>query len=126
MKQRIETAEFPLDQAEQSFLNLFFSTNALRLPYAYNSNLAIKDLSPAMWAGLKDEMRIVHYTLTKPFLASDSETSPKILTEEQQRGAISKAAAQDGGSYAEEVGWWRDSYEEMLQSTGDKIEACHA
>lgn len=124
MKQRIETATFPLDQAEQSFLNLFFSTNALRLPYAYNSNLAIKGVSPAMWAGMKDEMRIVHYTLTKPFLDGHSESSPKILTEERQREVISKAAAQDGGMFAEEVGWWRDSYNEMMQSVRGKIEEC--
>ena len=126
MKQRIETAEFPLAEAEQSFLNLFFSTNVLRLPYAYNSNLAIKEVSPAMWAGLKDEMRIVHYTLTKPFLDSHSESSPKILTEDGQREAISQAATQDGGKFAEEVGWWRDSYDEMMQRTGGKIKACRA
>ena len=126
MKREIETAKFPLDQAEQSFLNLFFSANVLRLPYAYNANLAIKEVSPAMWNGMKDEMRIVHYTLTKPFLDENSESSPKILTEERQREAITAAAEQDGGVYAEEVGWWRDSYNEMMDSVRGQIEACHS
>jgi inositol phosphorylceramide glucuronosyltransferase 1 len=124
MKQQIETAKFPLDQAEQSFLNLFFATNVLRLPYAYNANLAIKGLSPAMWAGMKDEMRIVHYSLTKPFLNDHSESSPRILTEEMQREAISRAAEKDGGMFAEEVGWWHDSYNEMMKSVRGKFEGC--
>ncbi|KAF8221176.1 glycosyltransferase family 8 protein [Tricholoma matsutake] len=124
MKQRIETAKFPLDQAEQSFLNLFFSANVLRLPYAYNANLAIKEVSPAMWDGMKDEIRIVHYTLTKPFLDDLSESSTSILTVEMQREAIARAAEQDGGMFAEEVGWWRDSYNEMMNSAGAQIQGC--
>lgn len=125
MKQRIETAEFPLAQAEQSFLNLFFATNVLRLPYAYNANLAVKELSPAMWDGMKEEMRVVHYTLTKPFVNDLSESSSKILTEDKQREVIAKAARDNGGIFAEEVGWWGDSYDEMMRNVRGEIEKCH-
>ena len=125
MKQRIETAEYPLDQAEQSFLNLFFSANVLRLPYAYNANLAIKRTSPAMWDGMKNEIRIVHYTLTKPFLDDHLELPPRILTEERLREVISEAAGQYGGMFEEEVGWWRESYDEMMKYTQGKVEGCH-
>jgi len=124
MKERIGTAEYPLNQAEQAFLNLFFATNALRLPYAYNANLAIKERSPAMWEGMKDEMRIVHYTLVKPFVDGNSE-SPKILTEERQREVIAEAAEQQDGLFAEEVRWWHEAYNDMMGDMRRQIGACH-
>jgi glycogenin glucosyltransferase len=124
MKERIETADFPPEQAEQAFLNAFYATNALRLPYAYNANLAVKGRSPAMWEGLKDEMRVVHYTLVKPFIY-ENQGSTKILTEEGQRGAILEAAKQRNGMFAEEVRWWGEVYNEMMENMRGKINKCY-
>ncbi|KAG6842979.1 hypothetical protein H0H93_002679, partial [Arthromyces matolae] len=42
MKDVLEVARYPLQQAEQAFLNVFWGPGMLRLPYAYNANLAIK------------------------------------------------------------------------------------
>ncbi|RDB17126.1 Inositol phosphorylceramide glucuronosyltransferase 1 [Hypsizygus marmoreus] len=124
MKEKIETATFPLDQAEQSFLNLFFAANVLRLPYAYNANLALKKSSPALWAGMKDEIRIVHYTLTKPFVDEHRGDTPRLLGEEEQRRLIDRAAEQRDGLFAEEVGWWREAYNQMMADERGKMEAC--
>ncbi|KAF8145343.1 hypothetical protein K438DRAFT_1781986 [Mycena galopus ATCC 62051] len=41
MREKMEVAEYPLQQAEQAFLNLYFGGTPLRLPYIYNANLAI-------------------------------------------------------------------------------------
>jgi len=115
MKTQLEAAKFPLKQAEQSFLNLFFATNTLRLPYAYNANLAIKISSPAMWDGMKDEMRIVHYTLRKPFL----DFGP--LTEGEASNIVT---GQHNGIFAEEVEWWQRAYDQMTKDVGSEIDKC--
>ncbi|KAJ7769149.1 nucleotide-diphospho-sugar transferase, partial [Mycena maculata] len=38
--------EYPLAEAEQAFLNLYFGGTCMLLPYIYNANLAIKGQSP--------------------------------------------------------------------------------
>ncbi|KAF5384129.1 hypothetical protein D9615_003352 [Tricholomella constricta] len=117
MKAKLEVAVYPLKQAEQSFLNLFFGPTTLRLPYAYNANLAIKKRSPKMWQGMREreEIRIVHYTLTKPFVNERAAGhSARMLDEEQQRLVLDQAAEVEGGLFREEVGWWRDAYDRMM------------
>jgi hypothetical protein len=42
MLSKLETADFPPEEAEQAFLNLYFGGHALRLPFIYNGNLATK------------------------------------------------------------------------------------
>ncbi|KAF9066380.1 nucleotide-diphospho-sugar transferase [Rhodocollybia butyracea] len=106
MMKVLESASYPLDQAEQSFLNLFFVANVVRLPYAYNANLEIKRESPKLWEGLKDEIRVVHYTQVKPFI--------------REHGGNTKT----WGSFAEEVGWWHQVFDEMMGELRDTIEEC--
>lgn len=124
MKGKLEIAKYPLKQAEQSFLNLFFATAALRLPYAYNANLAIKKSSPAMWKGMKDEMRIVHYTLMKPFVDEWASNS-KLFEEDELRHFIDEVTERHDGLFAEEIGWWREAYNRMMAEARGKIEACN-
>jgi hypothetical protein len=125
MKRKIETAQYPLGQAEQAFLNLYFGPNCVRLPYAYNANLAIKNRSPELWRGMKEEMRIVHYTLLKPFLDDSRPAgSEPILTPDEMSEAVRQAAMLHDGLYAEEVGWWREAYERMMHDKGDEIATC--
>ncbi|KAI0741684.1 nucleotide-diphospho-sugar transferase [Daedaleopsis nitida] len=63
----IETAKYPHFEAEQAYLNVFYGPDAVRLPYAYNGNMAIKKRNPELWAGIKHELRLIHFTLVKPF-----------------------------------------------------------
>jgi glycogenin glucosyltransferase len=67
MLAKLEIAKYPPFYAEQAFLNVYFGTQTVRLPYVYNANLAIKLRSPGYWAALQDEVRIIHYTVDKPF-----------------------------------------------------------
>lgn len=124
MKRKLETAVYPPSEAEQAFLNVFYSASALRLPYAYNANLAIKTRSATMWESLKKEMRIVHFTLVKPFLIDFTPESNHILTFDKQRTVIEEAEGRYGGLYVEEVGWWKDAFEAMVRDHGDQIEGC--
>ncbi|KAF8881562.1 glycosyltransferase family 8 protein [Infundibulicybe gibba] len=123
MMSHLASADFPLGEAEQSYLNLFFASKALRLPYVYNANLAIKVRSPEMWEGLKDEMRIVHYTMNKPFM--DKLTSSDFLSEAEQRDVLARAAKRNHGRYAEEVGWWGEAYDKMMLDVGHSVGACY-
>ena len=123
MKLKVETASYPLKQAEQAFLNLYYAGKGLRLPLVYNSNLAIKQRSPVLWDAIKDEMRIVHYTSVKPFL-DDTRSSSTILTPDEQMEAIRLAMRRENGFYTEEVGWWREAFEHMQSDKGREIAAC--
>jgi glycogenin glucosyltransferase len=122
MKKMLESAEFPPGEADQAFLNLYFGGKTLQLPYAYNANLAIKRRSLALWQGLREEMRVVHYTLVKPFL-HETHTST-ILTPEELHEAMTRAEEQYGGYFKVEVGWWREAYNRMMLERGNKISAC--
>jgi glycogenin glucosyltransferase len=124
MKRKIETAKYPLGQAEQAFLNLYFGPDCVRLPYAYNANLAIKNRNPELWRGLKEEMRIVHYSLVKPFIDDSRPGSETVLTLDGISEVVRRAALRYNGLFAEEVGWWKEAYERMMQDKGDEIAAC--
>ncbi|KAI0649430.1 nucleotide-diphospho-sugar transferase [Trametes meyenii] len=63
----INTAGYSHWEAEQAFLNVFYGADTVRLPYAYNGNIAIKKRNPRLWQGLQDELRLVHFSLVKPF-----------------------------------------------------------
>ncbi|EDR05163.1 glycosyltransferase family 8 protein [Laccaria bicolor S238N-H82] len=120
MREKIETARFPPVEAEQSFLNHYYGAKGVRLPYAYNMNLAIKKRSLELWENLKEEGKIVHYTLFKPFKGLSRRVSTRVEEEE----AIRDAATQDGGFFAEEFGWWKSAYERLMADKGEEIERC--
>ena len=53
----------------------------MRLPYAYNANLAIKKRSLAPWDALKGEMRVVHYTpVINTVILDGQEKDPLVST----------------------------------------------
>jgi glycogenin glucosyltransferase len=124
MLRKIEVAEYPLGQAEQAFLNLYFGGTCMRLPYIYNANLAIKDRSPILWRRLTDEMRVVHYTTMKPFI-HEARSSNAILTPEEIEDAIYQSERRADGFYQEEVGWWRTAYRKMMSDRGHVMRQCY-
>ncbi|KAF7378369.1 Glycosyltransferase family 8 protein [Mycena sanguinolenta] len=99
MRRKMEIAQYPPGEAEQGFLNLYFAATAMHLPYIYNANLAIKDRSLTLWERLVPEMRIVHYTLVKPFLP-DPDHSHEILTGDQITDAVVQAARSREGLFS--------------------------
>ncbi|KAJ6484824.1 glycosyltransferase family 8 protein [Mycena sanguinolenta] len=123
MRRKIQIAEYPLQEAEQAFLNLYFGSTALRLPYAYNANLAIKIRKPILWQRLADEMRVVHYTLAKPFLPDPSH-SQAIFTPDQIADALEQGARRRGGIFQQEMAWWETVYRKMMKDHGHIIEQC--
>ncbi|OCH84205.1 nucleotide-diphospho-sugar transferase [Obba rivulosa] len=117
---RIGTANYRAEDAEQSFLNHFYGTEAVRLPYAYNANLAIKRRKPELWADLKREARIVHYTLVKPFLQGDYE---EVDIDDLDNNVVRQYEAWDG-LFKEELDEWADAWRETRQRHGATIAEC--
>ncbi|OCH90579.1 nucleotide-diphospho-sugar transferase [Obba rivulosa] len=117
---QIGTANYRTEDAEQSFLNHFYGPQAVRLPYAYNANLAIKRRKPELWEDLKKEARIVHYTLVKPFLQGDYAEVPIEKLEKN----IAKKSNVWSGLFREEVEEWGEAWRETYQQYGAAIDEC--
>jgi len=120
MLQNLETASFPRKQAEQAFLNTYFAPQTLRLPYIYNGNLAIKQHAPSVWASMKNELRIVHYTVRKPFWDFTEGSDWR----QRMQESIDKAMEEGDGNYSEEVQWWSDVWDDLIGQRFSTLNAC--
>lgn len=120
VRARIDDARFPATEAEQAFLNLYFGADAVRLPYMYNANLAIRERSPALWDAMRDEMRIVHYTMPKPFPKKGKD----IVDGARLQNAIDKAKRDRGGVHVEAIEWWVDAYNDFRAQNRLALEQC--
>ncbi|CCM03929.1 uncharacterized protein FIBRA_06081 [Fibroporia radiculosa] len=121
---KMQSATYDGIQADQAFLNVYFAADALRLPYAYNANLAIKKRKPDLWADLRPRTRIAHYTLVKPFVAEEDNTGVRILRmNELEENVIRRMSEFDGAFEEELMDWlriWRDTY----KTYGDALREC--
>lgn len=122
VRARIDDARFPPGEAEQAFLNLYFGADAVRLPYLYNANLAIRERSPALWEAMRDEIRVVHYTWPKPF---PMEGKQEIVDGVRLERAIDEARRDHGGAHAEAIEWWVDAYIQFREQNRDALEECN-
>ncbi|KAH9027569.1 nucleotide-diphospho-sugar transferase [Lactarius hengduanensis] len=120
MRAQIADARFDPREADQAFLNVYFGADAVRLPYVYNANLAIRERSPALWDALRDELRIVHYTLPKPFPKDGKE----IVEGAALEGAIERARKDRGGVHVEAVEWWFTAYKEFRMENRVALRQC--
>lgn len=128
MMSKLETTSFRLKDAEQSYLNHYFGAQAVRLPYAYGGNLAIKERAPAMWDAMQSDMRIIHYTLVKPFQSKmkcpggvcDPE---KVFDPKRQRDWFNKAIKKWKGHFVSEFTWWEESFNRVIEEIGDSCPA---
>jgi len=120
MRARIADARFPPAEAEQAFLNVYFGADAVRLPYLYNANLAIRERSPALWQAMRDEIRVVHYTDPKPFPIEGNE----VVDGARLERVVEEAKRYRSGAYAEAVGWWIDAYHEFRTEHRIALEQC--
>ncbi|KAI0063802.1 glycosyltransferase family 8 protein [Artomyces pyxidatus] len=116
----LETARYPLQEAEQAFLNVFYAADVVRLPNIYNGNLVIKERSPELWKATAASMKIVHYTQPQPFLKVGS----GIVEGQRLQDAILDAQSVHGGRYMEEVGWWVDAYRGMRSANREQLLQC--
>jgi len=124
MLSKVEDAKFNRAWAEQSYLNLYYGSQAVKLPYVYNGNLAIKSRSRSSWAAMQDQMRIIHYTLVKPFdgrrQCGDRACEGGEVFDVSERGShLESAKASWDGSFREEIERWVEEYDEMMLALGN-------
>ena len=113
-------------EADQGFLNAYYGQQVVRLPHVYNGNLAIKSKGRKYWDAIQEQMRVVHFTLTKPF-----DTSPRCGGEDgtctveeiwdvkRHKSFLETAKKDRDGDFREELEWWETMYEEMMASNKD-------
>ena len=123
MVAKISRKDYKHNEAEQGFLNLYYGQQAIRLPHVYNGNLAIKGKSREYWDAIQDQMRIVHFTLTKPFdivpkCGGNDEgcTLEEIWDTKRHKMSVEVAKADRSGDYKEEIEWWEGVYDEMMSN----------
>ena len=119
--QLLDAAPYDRHEAEQAFLNTFYAKDALRLPYAYNANLAIKVRTPRLWDALQPEMRIMHYTMAKPFLQGDYDEVPIDQLEKNAARVARKLP-----EFKEEIIEWIEAWKETKRSYSTKLARCNA
>ena len=120
MRAALGVARYPREYAEQAFLNTFFAADTLRLPFVYNGNIAIKERTPAMWEGIRDRMRVIHYTNAKPFISHSWKKVPLDRLEERVRAA----GRENGGIWREEMEAWGSVWRETLATYSEKLSQC--
>jgi len=65
--QKFGLIPFQTSMAEQGFLNVVYRNAWARLPFGYNANLAIYTQDRVYWDKNIDTVRIIHYTMSKPW-----------------------------------------------------------
>ena len=120
MLTKIYRNDYKHAEAEQGFLNLYYGQQVVRLPHVYNGNLAIKGKSRQYWDAIQDQMRIVHFTLTKPFDVlpkcggmDEACTLEEIWDTRRHKSFLETAKMDRNGDYKEEIEWWGTVYDEM-------------
>ncbi|KAI0919069.1 hypothetical protein AcV5_002082 [Taiwanofungus camphoratus] len=124
MLSKIATASYPMGDAEQSFLNYYYGAEAVRLPYAYNANLAIKYRSAELWESLKREARIVHYTLVKPFLAEADNSGKTVVEMRRIEENVQKKLGAFGGMFDQELMDWVDAWKDTRRTYAETFTDC--
>ncbi|KAJ7199175.1 glycosyltransferase family 8 protein [Mycena pura] len=124
MLSKLETTSFPRIEGDQAFLNTYFAPQTLCLPYIYNGNLAIKLVAPDsdVWASIKNELRIVHYTSTviKPFWY----LSDGVEWSRNWNQSIHKLMEGEKGELREEMQWWSDAWDDLMEQHFTSLDAC--
>jgi len=125
MLSKVESAHFDRIAAEQSYLNLYYGAQVVRLPHVYNGNLAIKWRAAPYWNAIQAQLRIIHYTLVKPFdgstrCAEETCTAEEVYGIERHRDALKAAEEGWGGAFRGEIQEWGVNFEEMMREVGDR------
>ena len=106
--------------ADQGFLNFYFGQQVVRIPHVYNGNLAIKGRGRQFWDAIQDQMRVVHFTLVKPFDVSpkcggvDEACTVEEIWDTMRHKRYLETAK--NGDFKEEIEWWESVYDEMMAS----------
>jgi len=118
MMRKVGSARFDRRASEQGFLRMYFGSQALRLPFIYNANVAIKNRNEDFWSVLMDKMRVIHYTIAKPFPEENDGEYDPVESEALVRKTL--AERKRSGWWKSEIELWESHYNESLQLMAGK------
>lgn len=121
MVAKIYTADYPRWETDQAFLNIYFGNEVLRLPYAYNGNLAIKWRASKLWKETTFDRRIVHFTLAKPFVGDDYS---QISLDAMETHVMEVAENAWEGAFRREMYLWREMFADMRKEYAQQLDRC--
>ncbi|PCH35546.1 glycosyltransferase family 8 protein [Wolfiporia cocos MD-104 SS10] len=124
MVTKIGKARYDTTDAEQGFLNHYYGAEVVRLPYAYNANLAIKLRKPELWEDLWGDARIVHYTIVKPFLAEWDNRGKKVVDIDDITSNAHMRMKERDGVFEYELREWLRIWRETRRKHGEAIAQC--
>lgn len=118
MKRKVPVAKYEHRFAEQGFLRMYFAHQVLRLPFIYNANLAIKVQSPNTWSVIMEGLRVIHYTLVKPFPEDSQGVYDPIESEVRVRETL--VERKRSRLWKSEMELWERHYNESLRLMAGK------
>ena len=74
--QRDPKIQFHTTMSEQGFLNVVYEGNWTDLGFEHNANLAVYSQGKDFWESHADNIKIVHYTMSKPWACSSEYSKP--------------------------------------------------
>ncbi len=122
MVRKVAIAKYNRGDSEQGFLRMYFARQVLRLPYMYNANMAIKVRARDAWRAIMDDLRIIHYTLVKPFPEENPLTDDPVECEAFVRETLVERKAMEDGFWKPEMELWERHYNESLRLMAGKCQ----
>ncbi len=121
MLRKVGHARFERRFAEQGFLRMYFAHQVLRLPFVYNANLAIKRRNAETWAVIMEELRVIHYTLVKPFPEEIPPPVDPVESEALVRHTLTERKnTYDNGMWKTEMELWEHHYNDSIRMLAGK------
>jgi hypothetical protein len=77
------------------------------------------------WNAIQEQLRVIHYTLVKPFnvgfkCVKKTCTGEEVFGIERHRKFLKSAEEGWGGAFKDEIQEWGVVFEEMMETVGDK------
>lgn len=115
MVRKVPIAKYNRGDSEQGFLRMYFARQVVRLPYIYNANMAIKVRSQHAWGAIMEDLRVIHYTLTKPFPEENNVTDDAVKGEALVRETLAERKLEENGFWKPEMELWEYHYNRSLR-----------
>lgn len=115
MLKKVPTAKYNRGDSEQGFLRMYFARQVLRLPHIYNANMAIKYRALDAWHSIMDDLRIIHYTLLKPFPEENPVIDDPVKSEALVRKTLAERKTAQNGFWKSEMDLWEHHYNKSVR-----------
>ena len=86
-----DAVAYEIAMSEQGWLNAVYKDRWIELPATLGANLAIWTYKPDDWRAIEPDLRLIHYTMKKPFQGCDDKHAPICARWHAARAAMDAA-----------------------------------